>query len=308
MNIRDIMLSVCLALCLLAGGCQNGRHSLEEKDFIYYVSMDGSSLVKEEYETGAATTDQAIDQMLEALDENTESIDYKSVFPSDVHVEEWERKDDKLDLYFNQAYEAMSSSEEVLLRAAVVQCLGQLPEVSCVMFYVDHEPLKDSDGNPVGYMHPEDFIQNTGSAIHAYQKGKLKLYFANKKGNKLVEKEVSVRYNRNTSVEKVIVEQLIKGPSETDVYPVIPPETNVIGVSIKDGVCYVNLDENFLNNTYGADPTMIIYSIVNSIVEGGNASRVQISVNGENDISYMGQVDLSKPLSRDLDLVEGTES
>lgn len=304
MNSRIYVVSVCLALCLLTGGCQKSGRDAQEGDFIYYVNLDGNSLVKEDYEISSKSTDQAIEQMLDALDENTESIEYKSVFPSEVHVEQWKRKGDKLDLYFNQAYEDMSSTEEVLLRAAVVQCLGQLSDVSCVMFYVDNEPLKDSDGEPVGYMHPEDFIQNTGSAIHAYQKGKLKLYFANKKGNKLMETEVNVRYNRNTSVEKVIVEQLIKGPSETDVYPLIPPETNVIGVSVKDGICYVNLDENFLNNVYGADPTMIIYSIVNSVVEGGNASRVQISVNGESDISYMDQVDLSKPLSRDLDLVE----
>lgn len=304
MNIRKNMVLVCLALCLFTDGCQKRRQDPVEGTFIYYVNLDGNSLVKEEYEIESKSTDQAIEQILEALDENTESIDYKSVFPGEVHVEQWERNDDKLDLYFNQAYEDMNSTEEILLRAAVVQCLGQLSDVSCVMFYVDQEPLKDSDGKMVGYMHPEDFIQNTGSAIHAYQKGKLKLYFANKKGNKLVEKEVNVRYNRNTSVEKVIVEQLIKGPSDTDVFPAIPPETNVIGVSVKDGICYVNLDENFLNNVYGADPSTIIYSIVNSVVEGGNASRVQISVNGESDISYMGQIDLSKPLSRDLDLVE----
>ena len=44
---------------------------------------------------------------------------------------------------------------------------------------------------------------------------------------------------------------------------------------------------------------------MNSIVEAGNASQVQISVNGETDVKYQGVIDLGKPLSRNLDLEEG---
>ena len=69
-------------------------------------------------------------------------------------------------------------------------------------------------------------------------------------------------------------------------------------------MCYVNLGEEFLNNTFAGDPKITIYAIVNSIIDGGTCSQVQISVNGESNIEYMGSIDLSKPLSRDLDLVE----
>ena len=106
------------------------------------------------------------------------------------------------------------------------------------------------------------------------------------------------------SKEKLIVEQLIKGPSSGSSQSVIPVETKVLGVSVKDHICYVNLDEGFLNNTYVIDPELTIYAIVNSIVEGGSSSKVQISVNGKSDINYMGKVDLSKPLSRNLEIVE----
>ena len=84
----------------------------------------------------------------------------------------------------------------------------------------------------------------------------------------------------------------------------IPAETKVLGISIKDHICYVNLDEGFLNNTYVIDPELTVYAIVNSIVEGGSTSKVQISVNGKSDIQYMEKVDLSKPLSRNLEIVE----
>ena len=103
------------------------------------------------------------------------------------------------------------------------------------------------------------------------------------------------------------MEQLIKGPSSDKGKPVIPPETKVLGVSLKDSICYVNLDEGFLNNAYVLNPRLTVYSIVNSVIDGGNSSRVQISINGESDIKYMDSIDLSKPLSRDLDIVEESE-
>lgn len=103
-------------------------------------------------------------------------------------------------------------------------------------------------------MMPDDFVQNTGSTLHSYQVRDLTLYFANEKGDALVPETVSVRYNSNLSVEKLIVEQLIKGPSQEGERAVVPPETQVLGVSSRDGICYVNLDQEFLRGVSGVDP------------------------------------------------------
>ncbi len=198
----------------------------------------------------------------------------------------------------------MKPAEEVLLRAAIVQTLEQIRQIEYVGFFVENQPLADSAGNEIGYMGREYFLQYKGSSLHLYQLGDLKLYFVNENGDKLVQEEVSVRYNSNISTERLIIDQLIKGPAGNGLQPVIPPETKVIGVSVKDAVCYVNLDEGFLNNTCVTDPQLTVYAIVNSIVDGGACSQVQISVNGESNLEYMGSVNLSKPLSRDQDFVE----
>ena len=305
MRNRKRTMAFCLVMGIfILGGCRNSGYADDKGPVIFYLNMEGNSLVREPYDEEELSGEDAVQIMIDYMKENPDSIEYKSVFPEDVEVEAWELKDQKLDLHFSQSYLDMTDSEEVLFRAAMVQSLGQIQGVNSIMFYVEQDPVLDSAGEPIGYMRPDDFIQNTGSAVHSYQKTKLKLYFGNKKGDQLVEEEVNVRYNSNLSIEKVIVEQLIKGPKDADLVPLIPAETKVIGISVKEGICYVNLSEHFLNNTYGADPELVVYSIVNSVVEGGNASRVQISVNGENDVHYMDQVDLGKPLVRDLDLVE----
>lgn len=302
---RAMVYVLCILLCLgMPTGCGKGKKPVKGGSFIFYVNTEGTSLVKEAFELKSGTTEEKVRNILQVMMKETDSIDYKSVFPKGVKVTNCYLKDKRLDVYFTRNYKNMKPAEEVLLRAAVVQTLEQIHQIEYVGFFVDNQPLADSAGNEIGYMGKEYFLQYKGSSLHFYKLGDLKLYFVNETGDKLVQEEVSVRYNSNMSMERLIIDQLIKGPSVDGLGPVIPPETKVIGVSVKDAVCYVNLDEGFLNNTYVTDPRLTVYAIVNSIVDGGACSQVQISVNGESNLEYMESVNLSKPLSRDQDFVE----
>lgn len=298
-------MAVCLLACLLLlGGCKKQDKLEKGGPRIYYVNVDGTGLVEESYEITGDTVEAEVKDVLKAMKEEPDSIEYKSAFPENVSVKNWKLEEDRLVLHFNKEYKKMNISSEILFRAAVVKSLTQITGIDYVEFYIEEKPLTDRDGNAVGYMHADDFVQNTGSSLHSYQTGNLNLYFANAKGDGLVKKEVTVRYNSNMSVEKLIVEQLIKGPSMSGAYPTISPETRLLGVSVKDHICYVNFDEEFLNTVYQIDPKMTIYSIVNSIAEGEEVSSVQILVNGEEDVVYQDRVDLSKPFPRDLSYVE----
>lgn len=69
-----------------------------------------------------------------------------------------------------------------------------------------------ANGNEIGSRMTEYFVQNIGSTLHTYQSVDLELYFANSEGDKLVTETEHVRYNSNTLKEKLIVEELMKGP------------------------------------------------------------------------------------------------
>lgn len=296
---------LCLCVCLVfSGGC--GKHKSREfiKTSMYYLNSDGTGIVQEPYEIKGENKKQQIENMLKKMQEKTDSIDYKSVFPKGVRIKKWEVHDQGLTVYFNRSYSELDISSEVLLRAAVVKAFTQIKEIEYIEFYIEDKPLADRSGKEIGYMRGEDFIQNTGTSLHSYQLGNLNLYFANEKGDALVKEEVSVRYNSNTSAAKLIVEQLMKGPKGKNGHPTIPAGTKLLGVSVKDGICYVNFDEGFQNAEYRIDPKVTIYSVVNSIVAGGEAEKVQILINGETNVRYQGNVNLSKPLSGNTELVE----
>ena len=295
---------ILLAFLLLLCGCRR-RKELETGGYrLFYLDTDGTQLVEEQCTADAGTVEGKVEEVLGLLKAEPDTIDYKSVFTDNVKIDSWELYETKLRLNFSKKYRKLDAVSELLLRAAVVQSLVQISGVDYVCFYVDGEPLASNSGKEAGYMRAEDFVQNTGSSLHNYQTANLTLYFSNEKGDRLSQEEVSVRYNSNMSVEKLIVEQILKGPSVAGDKAVIPAGTRLLGVSIRENVCYVNFDEGFLNVAEKVNPKVTVYALVNSIIDGGETSQVQILVNGEINITYQETIDLSKPLSKDPKLTE----
>lgn len=301
-------MAAVLLVTFLAVGCRTEGEKLKKgEQYIFYMNLTGTSLVRTSYAPKEHGTKKQAEEVLKALKAPKEGADYISAIPKNIKVQDVKVEEGKAEVNFNASYEELNKAAEVLLRAAVVQSLTQIEQVEYVAFLIDGKPLTDSQGQEIGYMQESDFVQNIGPALNSYQKADLKLYFANEKGDALKEQSISVRYNSNMSVEKLVIEQLIKGPSGKEEKATLPSDTKLLGVSVKDGICYVNFNEGFLAQGYDVSPEVVIYSLVNSITENGNAVQVQISVNGESAIKFRDMIDLSKPISRNLEFLEETK-
>ena len=145
-------------------------------------------------------------------------------------------------------------------------------------------PIVDSQGQEIGAMSLDSFLENTGKEIMAYQYKELNLYFTNEEGNQLVPEARQVYYNGNTPIEKVIVEQLLRGPGESGHYATLPSDTRIVG-----------------------DAQIPIYSIVNSLIDAGNVSQVQISINGDTSLLFKDKVDMNQLFQVNHELEKGGE-
>ena len=298
-----MLLAGCLCLSVMLASCGKRTDVGKEDPFIYCLNEDRTGLTKISYDFPEGNVEETARAVLEELKEPAEEIEYTAPIPKEVKVQGCRLRGSILDVDFNSAYLEMGALEEKLVRAAIVQSLVLIDGINAVSFTVDGEMLKDSTGFPVGLMNEDDFVENTGSSPTAYQTDTLTLYFADKEGDSLVPREVDVRYSSNVSREKLIVEKLMQGPSGSGAYPTINPDANLLSVTIKDGICYVNFDSTFLTGAYDVLPEVTVYSIVNSLVEGTEAQQVQITINGETDAKYMETVDLSQPLEAKEELV-----
>ena len=302
-----MLLAGCLCLSVMLASCGKRTDVGKEDPFIYCLNEDRTGLTKISYDFPEGNAEETARAVLEELKEPAEEIEYTAPIPKEVKVQGCRLRGSILDVDFNSAYLEMGALEEKLVRAAVVQSLVLIDGINAVSFTVDGEMLKDSTGFPVGLMNEDDFVENTGSSPTAYQTDTLTLYFADKEGDSLVPREVDVRYSSNVSREKLIVEKLMQGPSGSGAYPTINPDANLLSVTIKDGICYVNFDSTFLTGAYDVLPEVTVYSIVNSLVGGTEAQKVQITINGETDAKYMETVDLSQPLEAKEELVAAEE-
>lgn len=279
----------------------------EDGTVVYYLNKDATAIVPVSYEITGDGPEIRVEELLAKMEEVPESVDLRRTIPENVKLLSYTLDRKQLYLDFSAEYLNMDKATEVLVRSALVKTMVQVEEVSFIGIRVAGEAIKDSKGSTIGLMNENTFLDNMGSEENATKIVNLNLYFANKNGDKLKNQSCVIEYNANVAVEKVVVEQLIAGPTEEGFYPTIPQDTKVMSVTTKDGVCYVNLDTGFTSQGYDVLGTVTIYSIVNSLTELPGITSVQILVNGETNINYKDNISLETTFQKNPEIIEKGE-
>ena len=298
------LLAVLAALILLTGCSGNGETEAPSEYFMYYLSLEANKVVENAYEPEASSGDEMIQEFVDRLNETPEGEDYQRLMPKDVKIDSYSLEDSTLILTIGGDYEQMERPREVLVRVGLVRAFTQISGVDRVQIVTENGELKDSAGNVIGAMTRESFVENAGSEINNYQYTTLTLYFANETGDKLVPETRSVYYSTSVPLERVVVEQLVKGPAEEGHYAVLPSDTNILSVTTSENIAYVNFDNTFMNGTMSVVQEIPIYALVNSITTNCPVQRVQFSINGESDVTFRESMKLNQFYERDLSYLE----
>ena len=303
MKKKRLWILLLAAVVLVLGGCKSEEEETDGYQ-IYYLNAEQTKISGKAYDTKETDTEKLVAEFLKALAKDPEDVDYRKPIPNEVELLKTKLEGNQLSIWFDTDYYNMDAASEVLCRAAIVRTVTQIPDVNCVSIFIGDSPLVDAKNNVVGLMTAESFVENPKEQINSLQEATITLYFSNKNGDGLVTEKRDVHYSSNISMEKLIVEQLLKGPEKKDAKSAIPSGTKLVSVSAVDGVCYVNFDEGFTNQDYEIQEPIVIYSIVNSLSELFTVSKVQISVNGSTKGVYRDSYKLDKVYERNLDYVK----
>jgi spore germination protein GerM len=90
-----------------------------------------------------------------------------------------------------------------------------------------------------------------------------------------------------------ILEELIRGPSSEQLYPVIPSDVKVYSVKLENGLAVVDLSKEIItNNTEiphsSTTEVLAIFSIVNTLTEFDEIAGVRITVEGKKEGNING--------------------
>ncbi|SFB37279.1 germination protein M [Acetitomaculum ruminis DSM 5522] len=308
MKRKMLILTIFIIFVLSLSACQ--KENPESSDtFVYFLNTELTDLVKVPYtpKAGKNDTDSLVKEYIELMSRVDENIsDYTNPFPPNVKIKKYEFESGKLTLNFNEKYTSdMQREREVLCRCAIVQNMCMIDEVKSVEFIVGDTPLQLASGEEVGAMSAEDFMLDDSENISNIERKSIYLYFASEDGKKLVKEERTVHYRTTTQLEKTVINELIKGPVNDKLKPVISKNTNILNMSVKDGLCYINFDENFLNDPVeGVNDEVAIYALVNSITSLPDISQVQISVNSNQEEMFMETFPLDQIFEKNLTLLK----
>ena len=296
-------------------GCAQAEEVQSNVYEIYYLDRNENHISAISYETKTVKEDRKllVEELLEQLKTQRKEIEYKPVI-SNFIVKNYSIHESRITLNMSSEYHMLEPVKEVLVRAAMVKTLTQIDGIEFVIIQVEGKDILDTLGNTIGVMSKDTFIDNTGEDMKKYEQTTLALYFADEEAKKLIKVNRTLRYNTNISLEKLVVEQLVSGPVDkktkdntTSIFPTLNPEIKIIGVNIKDGICYVNLNKAFLmlNDNITAD--IAIYSLVNSLTELPGVLKVQLAVDGETEVE-LGDKTLSALFERNYELITTEET
>ena len=282
-----------LILSILMAGCSVEVHEdpgkQDAKYYLYDISPDETQLQKESYSPEETTADYMLKDMMQRMNsQQTDSQNRISLLPEGVQMN-YSIEEDVLVVNFNSQYSSMSRARELLVRAGVVKTFLQVPGINSVRFTIENEDLTDSKGQAVGNMTADTFAEFTGTEHICYCRNIFTLYFTDKSGQKLVKEQRTVRYKRSIPKERIVLEQLMKGPLEKGHYSTIPENAEVLDVTIADRICYVAFDGVFSSYALDVSEKIPVYSVVNSLLDALDADKVQITVGGKDRLDTFGE-------------------
>ena len=145
------------------------------------------------------------------------------------------------------------------------------------------------------------------------------LYFAEYTDNEAFLVKETRKITVNEEFPKNIVEELIKGPKSSDLYPTLPSNVKVNSVVISGETAIVDFSKEIITNFEeiphsSTTETLAIYSIVNTLTEFEEIKKVKITVEGKESgeieglyvEDFWGHIGIYEEFTRNEDLIEKT--
>ncbi len=302
----EFLLLAFLSASALLFGCSLPKDETGTAFSVYYLNKDQTTVVEKPYEPTAQKPEDILAECIEVMSTQPADVDLKCPIQDNVKVKSFQITDEgTAELNFDSGYYQADTIQDILRRAAVVRTICQINGIRGVRFLVEGTEITDENLQPVGMMTADMFISNEGKQINTYEKTTITLYFADESGTLLLRTAENVAYSSNIAMERIVLEQLIRGPLYTgQYYPTMPSTVSILSITTKDGTCYVNLSTNFLTKVGNVTDETVLYSIVNSLTELSNINKVQIMIDGETEISFGDHSYLNTPMERYLDIVK----
>ncbi len=194
--------------------------------------------------------------------------------PEGVSVQSWSQENRAVTLDLSPELLDASSMDRTLAAFCATLTLCQLDGVESVTVSAGGQALFSG-------LVPEDaLLSDTDTDPYVRQ---LRLYFADSQNRYLISEYHTLTLDEDTSPERYVMEELLRGPNSSELHSVVPAGTKLLSCSTAEGVCTVNLSAEFLQNRPDTilGERLAVYSVVNSLAALSNVDSVILLAEGQ---------------------------
>ena len=223
-----------------------------------------------------------------------------SPFPKQTKLIAHEQEDDVLRLTLSENFGTLSGAELSLALTCITMTFSQFENVEYVEIETENGLLANQES--IRLSADAVMLENDGlCAVDVV----LNLYYADEKKKSLVPVEFRTTVESVAEQAKMAVEQLAVVPEGELLHTVLPKNTEILDISVEDGLCIVDFNADFYRNRPKSETEelLTIYAIVNTLTEFEEIDEVQILVEGELRTEYT-YMDLSCNFVRDESLIQ----
>lgn len=298
---RWIVLALCLALllssCVVTQRSETER--MEQAVKFYYCRdlTDGEAddqVIDWEYRD-LGENNVSMKEMLKLYFQGPESQNLHNPFPTDLSVVYASMSEGRLLIRTDETLNRLTGVRRSIAAACLAMTVTQFPSISSVQILAGDRELT---GDWSGRWTPEDFVLEDDSATS--DATTVKVYVGDVQGRYLTDELRTKTLDAGTSAAEFVMTQLLEGPNQQGHESVLPAGTRLNEVHTANGLCEVDLSEEFLLHAPSryAQARLAVYAIVNSLTELTSVQRVLIRCDGQ-EIGDFGGMDLRQSLYRD---------
>lgn len=129
------------------------------------------------------------------------------------------------------------------------------------------------------------------------------LYFTDEDFSGLVAEKRLIEKHHN--MLESVLQELLRGPKLSSHYNPLPESTRLNGVFTESGIVYVDLSHEMKDGQSGGttQELLSIFSIVDTLTSLPDVKRIKILIDGKEETTLCGHIDISEPLERDEKLI-----
>lgn len=301
---RIVMEMVIISLLALVWGCGSdgaSKKKVKENDtagdfYIYYINDDWKDISRKKIDIDQMASDEnKVDLAMNALLEGSDTADLSAPVPNGMVYQRYIYDGfGTVNLIFNADMENVDTYSAVLSKMAFVKTLSQIDSVQKIVYEVVDSA---NEKNIITEELTTDSFADMDNIMDSEKE--IRIYMPDISGESLIEKSLILNYSAKESLPEQVMQGLCNAYDGTTTP--FNERTVVKSINLDNGLCTVTFNDEFVKGKDGIDDNVIVYSIVDSLLELNDIHKVQLI--SDNTGNRLNAIDLERQFTGDYSYV-----